>query len=74
MILGAVYMLKAYQLLMLGPANPEFTQYGAFQNPMSLSDKLLMLALATLILFLGLFPQRLLEWIDTPIQNILNTN
>ncbi len=74
MILGAVYMLKAYQLLMLGPANPEFTQYGAFQNPMSLSDKLLMLALATLILFLGLFPQRLLEWIDNPIQNILNTN
>ncbi len=70
-ILGAVYMLKAYQSIMLGSLNSAFIpNENSFH--LSFSEKIMLLFLAFLILFLGLFPQWVIDWVNTPIQELLS--
>lgn len=70
-ILGAVYMLKAYQSIMLGSGNSELTSNeDSFQ--LSFLEKIMLLFLAFLILLVGLFPQWIIDWVNSPLQEILS--
>ncbi len=66
-VLGAIYMLHAYQRVMLGPdrtidvADADRGEH-AFLVP-----------LIVLFLFLGLFPNVVLRLVDGPVQHLLNT-
>jgi NADH-quinone oxidoreductase subunit M len=56
-IFGAVYMLRVYQLTMLGETNLTTAQF----SPLSLTEKVVLMVIAGLVLVLGFFPQPVLN-------------
>ena len=56
-IFGAVYMLRVYQFAMLGETN-ETTAHWA---PLNLTEKIVLITIAGLVLLLGFFPQPILD-------------
>ena len=72
MILGAVYMLYAYQRVMLGDQNPAF----ATITDISVKDYLVLLPLIAIILVLGVFPQPVFNLVEISagsMQNLLHS-
>jgi len=70
MILGAVYMLYAYQRVMLGNNNVNITAL----TDLNLMDYMFLLPLVAIILVLGIFPQPIFNLVEvsvTSMQNIL---
>lgn len=65
-ILGAVYMLYAYQRVMLGPVN-ERLQAGDADG----TDHLFLVPLIAITLVLGLHPAPVLHLLDGPVQQLL---
>lgn len=68
MIFGAVYMLYAYQRVMLGEQNPSFEKIRDIKT----LDYLILVPLVVLILGLGIFPQPIFNLIGEPVTSIQN--
>ncbi len=66
-ILGAVYMLRMFQKVMLGPVNPLTENFRDVQG----ADRLVLVLISALIIITGVFPQPLLSLTEPAIQNIL---
>jgi NADH-quinone oxidoreductase subunit M len=67
-ILGAVYMLRSYQTIMLGEPN-EHTKAFA---PLTSTEKLVLIPIAVLIFVLGVFPQFFLDISADDVQRLTN--
>jgi NADH-quinone oxidoreductase subunit M len=72
MVLGAVYMLYAYQRVMLGEMNPILQKAG----DIGILDYVVLFPLIILILALGIYPQPVFDLIKDTVHSlpeILNT-
>ncbi|MEP7320848.1 MAG: NADH-quinone oxidoreductase subunit M [Saprospiraceae bacterium] len=67
-ILGATYMLRAYQKTMLGDVN---TGQPSFE-PLSIREKVILVLLGLLILLLGVFPSLIMNISEQAVDNLLN--
>ena len=67
-ILGAVYMLYAYQRVMLGPENTRLQATDADGN-----DHFFLVPLIAITLALGLYPGPILDLVEGPVQQLLST-
>jgi NADH-quinone oxidoreductase subunit M len=67
-ILGAVYMLYAYQRVMLGPANARLHATDADGN-----DHFFLVPLIAISLVLGFYPAPILDLVNGPVQDMMNT-
>lgn len=67
-ILGAVYMLRAYQNIMLGEPN----QFSIGFTPLTFNEKLILIIISAIILFFGLFPGYLLNVSESSLKQILD--
>jgi NADH-quinone oxidoreductase subunit M len=67
-ILSAVYMLRAFQKSMYGETN-ELTS--GFKDLMG-SEKMILIGLAALVIFIGIFPKPALDISEPAIQNIID--
>ena len=66
-VLGAIYMLYAYQRVMLGPdRNLPVTDADS-------KEHFFLVPLIAIFMFLGLFPNVILHLVDGPVQQLLNT-
>ncbi len=66
-ILGAVYMLRSYQGIMLGEVNGTTSSF----SEISLSEKAILIPIVLLILVFGLFPGPILELAEPAVKAIL---
>lgn len=66
-ILGAVYMLRAFQSMMLGGANT-LTQHFA---PLTKHEKTVLIILVALIVVLGVYPDPILSLSDSSVENLI---
>lgn len=67
-ILGAVYMLRSYQSVMLGEKN---INLGAF-GPLSLSDKVVLIIICAAIIGFGIYPKPLSELAEPAVKALLS--
>jgi len=67
-ILGAVYMLRSYQAVMLGGKETS----AAVFSPLTPSETTTLLIITSLIIVFGVYPQPLLRMTEPAIQQILN--
>lgn len=65
-VIGAIYMLYAYQRVMLGPDRTNVTLADA-----STRDHLYLVPLIAVTLILGVYPGPILELLDAPVQQLL---
>jgi len=68
LILGAVYMLYAYQRAMLGESNPLTASFSELNS----REKIMIIPLIVLIVALGVYPQPILNLTDNAVQELLN--
>ena len=68
MILGAIYMLYAYQRIMLGENNPAFVKV----KDIKALDYFILIPLIAVILILGIFPQPILNLVEESVKNMQN--
>jgi len=66
-VLGAVYMLRAFQSMMLGPANA-MTQSFA---PLNSHEKTVLTILVVLIIALGVYPDPILSVANPSVESLL---
>lgn len=66
-ILGAVYMLRAYQNIMHGETNTLTESFGEI----TLNEKILLGGFAVLIIFFGLFPNVILHISEEPVKQLI---
>jgi NADH-quinone oxidoreductase subunit M len=66
-ILGAVYMLRSYQGLMLGETNART------EKVLDLDEKIILIGLSILIIWMGVYPKPFLEIAQPAIQTLLET-
>ncbi len=66
-ILGAVYMLRAYQKVMLGEPHVRSVEFTGLAN----SEKIVLIAVAALILIAGVYPNPILHVAQPAIEEIL---
>ncbi|MBK8353667.1 MAG: NADH-quinone oxidoreductase subunit M [Saprospirales bacterium] len=67
-ILGALYMLRAYQLIMHGDTNALTESFGVI----TVNEKILLACFAGLIIFFGLFPNLILDGSENQIKQIID--
>ena len=67
-ILGAVYMLRAYQSMMHGETNALTEKFG----DITLNEKVLLACFACLIIFFGLFPNIILQVSEQPVKELID--
>ncbi|HEY6163092.1 MAG TPA: NADH-quinone oxidoreductase subunit M [Bacteroidia bacterium] len=67
-ILGAVYMLRSYQNVMLGETNSVTAGFA----PLTASEKTVLIPLVILIIVMGVYPKPLMEIAEPAVQNILS--
>jgi NADH-quinone oxidoreductase subunit M len=68
-ILGAVYMLRSYQGLMLGETNKRTQEV----VDLDLNEKIILVGLSILIIWMGVYPKPFLEISQPAIQTLLET-
>ncbi len=66
-ILGAVYMLRMYQKVMLGEVNGTTQEF----KDISGSEKIVLFTLSALVIFLGIYPQAILGISEAAINNLI---
>ena len=66
MILGAIYMLYAYQRIMLGEKNPLFEHAKDIQT----LDYVILIPLIIIILALGIYPQPVLDLLGDSVISV----
>ena len=67
-ILGAVYMLRSYQKVMLGEVNGTTASFA----PLTFNEKAVLIPIVILIIALGVYPKPLMEIAEPAVQNILS--
>ena len=67
-VIGAIYMLYAYQRVMLGPDRANVTLQDA-----GMRDHLYLVPLIAVTLILGVYPGPILELVDAPVQQLLSS-
>jgi NADH-quinone oxidoreductase subunit M len=67
-ILGAVYMLRAYQKSMLGETNSVTASFAEI----TLNEKLVLFPIVILVIAIGVFPKPLLALSEPAAQSLLN--
>jgi NADH-quinone oxidoreductase subunit M len=67
-ILGAVYMFRAYQAMMHGEGNALTATFGKI----TMNEKILLGCFSVLIIFFGLFPNILLSVSEAPVKELIN--
>lgn len=67
-VIGAIYMLYAYQRVMLGPDRANLSMADA-----STRDHLYLVPLIAVTLILGVYPGPILELVDAPVQQLLTS-
>jgi len=67
-VIGAIYMLYAYQRVMLGPDRAKLSMADA-----STRDHLYLVPLIAVTLILGVYPGPILELVDAPVQQLLTS-
>ncbi|MCA6365192.1 MAG: NADH-quinone oxidoreductase subunit M [Bacteroidetes bacterium] len=65
-ILGAVYMLRSYQSIMLGESNSVTASFGALSG----SEKALLLIICAAVIIFGVYPKPLLDLIQTDLRSL----
>jgi NADH-quinone oxidoreductase subunit M len=68
-ILGAVYMLRAFQTMMLGNANTLTSHFA----PLTTQERIILITVVILVLALGIYPAPLLQLADGSITHLLGT-
>ena len=68
MILGAIYMLYAYQRIMLGDINPAYIKV----KDIRALDFFVLIPLIALILILGIYPQPILNLVEESVKTMQN--
>ncbi|TND10677.1 MAG: NADH-quinone oxidoreductase subunit M [Bacteroidetes bacterium] len=68
-ILGAVYMLRSYQGVMLGETNNVTASFGALKT----NETIVLFVVAALIIGLGVYPKPLMDLIGPDVQELLNS-
>jgi NADH-quinone oxidoreductase subunit M len=66
-VLGAIYMLYAYQRVMLGP-----DKWGLEMADASARDHWVLVPLIAITLILGVYPAPILELVDLPVEQLLS--
>ena len=66
-ILSALYMLRAYQNIMHGETNEITEKFGI----LTMHEKILLIALAVLIIVLGVFPNVILQVSEEPVKQLI---
>jgi NADH-quinone oxidoreductase subunit M len=66
-ILGAVYMLRAYQRVMLGEPHPRSVEF----TGLSASEKIVLMSVTALIILAGVYPKPILHVAQPAIEEIL---
>lgn len=66
-VLGAVYMLRAFQTMFLGTTNALTATFA----PLTAHEKTVLIIIVTLIVFLGVYPSPLLELSETSVETLL---
>lgn len=66
-VLGAVYMLRAFQTMMLGPANSTTAGFA----PLTKHEKTVLILVVVLVVGLGIYPAPILDLSEAAVQNIL---
>jgi len=66
-ILGAVYMLRAFKFSMLGPASE-----GSVFQDLTISERLVFFPIVGLIIFLGVFPQFIFNLTDESVKYLIS--
>lgn len=66
-IFGAVYMLRAYQVIMLG----EKTDASASFKPLTFNEKTLLVIICVIVILFGIYPKPLLDIAEPSLQAIL---
>ena len=67
-ILGALYMLRAYQFIMHGETNALTETFG----DITINEKILLGCFAGLIIFFGLFPNIILQVSEQPVKELID--
>lgn len=67
-ILGAVYMLRAFQVMMLGPANQGSHKFTALTS----KEITMLVILIVLVIVIGVYPNPLLQLTEGSVHNLLN--
>jgi len=73
-VFGAVYMIRAYQHLMLGTPSTDLADANNSVIHLSSSDKIILFTLAFLVLWIGVFPQTILNWVDDSVLHIFKSH
>ncbi len=68
-LLNAIYFLRAYQHVFLGPLNEKYKDY----TDMSIMDLVIVVPLAFIILFLGVYPAPLVNMIAPSLDSLIQT-
>lgn len=68
-ILGAVYMLRSYQSVMLGETNGVTASFGALQG----NEKFVLFVVAALIIALGVYPKPLMDLVESDVQGLIES-
>lgn len=68
LILGAVYMLRLYQKLMLGESNKATAHFSDIAG----TEKLVLVIIVVLIVAIGVYPQPLLHLSEAAVTNLIN--
>jgi NADH-quinone oxidoreductase subunit M len=68
-VLGALYMLQLYRKVMFGQVtNPDIGNF----HDMYLYEKLALVPLVVLVIYIGIFPSSILRILHNPVMNIVN--
>lgn len=66
-ILGAVYMLRSYKMIMLGSKHVSETEF----HPLATEEKIVLIIIAAVIIVTGVYAQWLLDIAEPAVKNIL---
>lgn len=66
-IFGAVYMLRAYQKVMLGEPHPRSVEF----TGLALSEKIVLISVASLIIGMGIYPKPILTIAQPALEEVL---
>lgn len=67
-ILGAVYMLRSYKMIMLGSRNVSQDEF----TPLTREEKIILCSIVTVIIVTGVYAQPILQIAEPAVRNILN--
>jgi NADH-quinone oxidoreductase subunit M len=67
-ILGAIYMLRSYQLSMLGESSAKTNSF----PELSSSEKLILIPMVVLVIVLGVYPQPILSATEPAVKSLIN--